>query len=77
MMIPVFLWVCARLRGNIQVPRIGENSTATIQEDERAIRITMNREKVYSPALEAAKPTGMKPAIITNVPVSIGNAVVS
>lgn len=37
---------------------------------------TANREKQYSPALEAAKPTGIKPAIMTRVPVSIGKAVV-
>ena len=29
----------------------------------------------YSPALDLAKPTGRKPAAVTSVPVSIGNAV--
>ena len=31
----------------------------------------------YSPAAEAAKPTGKKPAAVTNVPESIGKAVES
>ena len=30
---------------------------------------------VYSPAEERARPTGRKPATVTSVPVSIGNAV--
>ena len=30
---------------------------------------------VYSPALDLAKPTGMKPAAVISVPVSIGKAV--
>ena len=65
------------LFGRIQVPMIGENSTATIHDADSEISTTMNSEKQYSPALEAAKPTGMKPAIITSVPVSIGKAVES
>ena len=32
---------------------------------------TANSEKVYSPAELAAKPTGMKPAMVTSVPASI------
>lgn len=32
---------------------------------------------LLSPAVEAAKPTGMNPAIVTRVPVSIGKATVS
>jgi hypothetical protein len=31
--------------------------------------------RTYSPAVEAAKPTGMKPAVVISVPVSIGKAV--
>ena len=49
---------------------------ATTHELSRAIRTTANSEKQYSPALEAAKPTGINPAIITRVPVSMGKAVV-
>ena len=40
-----------------------------------AIVTTANSENVYSPAAERAKPIGMKPATVTSVPVSIGNAV--
>ena len=29
----------------------------------------------YSPLIDLAKPTGMNPATVTSVPVSIGNAV--
>ena len=36
---------------------------------------TANSEKVYSPAIERAKPIGTKPATVTRVPVSIGMAV--
>ena len=50
---------------------------ATSQEHNSEINTTAKREKQYSPALDAAKPTGIKPAIITSVPVSIGKAVVS
>ena len=34
---------------------------------------TANREKVYSPAELAAKPTGTKPAMVTKVPAKIGD----
>ena len=36
---------------------------------------TAKIEKVYSPAALRANPIGTKPAIVTSVPVSIGNAV--
>ena len=62
--------------GSSHVPVSGENRIATTHEHSRAISTTANREKQYSPALDAAKPTGINPAIITRVPVSIGNAVV-
>ena len=39
--------------------------------------MTTNSEKQYSPAPLLAKPIGMKPATVTSVPVSIGNAVVT
>ncbi|SXE52611.1 Uncharacterised protein [Klebsiella variicola] len=58
------------------MPVSGENSTATTHEHSSEISTTANRVKQYSPALEDANPTGMNPAIITRVPVSIGNAVV-
>ncbi|MGO7808056.1 efflux RND transporter permease subunit, partial [Rhizobium ruizarguesonis] len=31
-----------------------------------------NSDRTYSPAVDAAKPTGMKPAVVISVPVSIG-----
>ena len=36
---------------------------------------TAKMEKVYSPAPDFAIPTGIKPAAVTSVPVSMGNAV--
>ncbi len=51
------------------------NSTATIQERISEVAITTNRVKVNSPAALALSPTGMKPATVTSVPVSIGKAV--
>ena len=56
-------------------PISGAKITATIQEVSSAIVTTANSENVYSPAAERAKPIGMKPATVTSVPVSIGNAV--
>ena len=64
------------LSDNSHVPVNGENRIATTHEHSRAMSTTANREKQYSPALDAANPTGINPAIITRVPVSIGNAVV-
>ena len=40
-----------------------------------AMPTTAKIENVYSPATERAKPTGMKPATVIKVPVSIGKAV--
>ena len=37
--------------------------------------VTQNSALTYSPAWLAAKPTGMKPATVISVPVSIGKAV--
>ena len=51
--------------------------TATNQDTSSAIVTTAKSENVYSPAELAAKPTGMKPAIVTSVPASIAIAWVS
>ena len=59
----------------MNTPVSGVNSTATTQEAMSATATTANSVKVYSPALLAAKPTGMNPATVTSVPVSIGKAV--
>ena len=59
----------------MNTPVSGVNSTATTQEAISAIATTAKSVKVYSPALLFAKPTGTKPATVTSVPVSIGNAV--
>ena len=53
----------------------GANSTATTHDTSIATAITANRVKVYSPAELALRPIGTKPATVTSVPVSIGNAV--
>ena len=50
------------------------NSTATNHEAISAMLTTAKIENVYSPAALAAKPIGTKPAMVTNDPVSIGNA---
>ncbi len=59
----------------IETPISGAKTTATIQEMMSAMPTTAKSEKVYSPAELLAKPIGMKPATVTSVPVSIGNAV--
>ena len=51
------------------------NSTATNQEATSAMPTTQKMPLVYSPVAELARPIGMKPAAVTSVPVSIGNAV--
>ena len=55
-------------------PSSGVKMTATNQETSSAIVTTAKSENVYSPAELAAKPTGMKPAIVTSVPASIAIA---
>src|ERR1700730_13109116 len=55
-------------------PSSGVKITATHQETSSAMVTTAKSEKVYSPAELAAKPTGMKPAIVTSVPASIAMA---
>ena len=57
------------------MPSSGVNRTATIHEIDNDAARTMNSEKVNSPALLLLKPIGRKPATVTSVPVSIGNAV--
>jgi ATP-dependent DNA ligase len=54
---------------------VTEARTATIQEITSANATTAKSENVYSPAALLAKPIGTKPAIVTNVPVNMGNAV--
>ena len=49
--------------------------TATSHEITSAITTTQKMPPAYSPLEDLAKPTGMKPAAVTSVPVSIGNAV--
>ena len=56
------------------MPSNGAKRTATNQDTISAIVTTAKIENVYSPAALRAKPIGTKPAIVTNVPVSIGNA---
>ncbi|MNP21044.1 hypothetical protein D3C76_1136490 [compost metagenome] len=56
-------------------PSTGANNTATIHDTIMATAMTANRVKVYSPAELALRPMGTKPATVTSVPVSIGNAV--
>ena len=61
--------------GSRVTPSSGVNSTATSQDTISATEITTNRVKVNSPAALSLRPTGMKPAAVTSVPVSIGKAV--
>ena len=51
------------------------NSTATNHDAASAMPTTQKMPPVYSPTAELARPIGMKPAAVTSVPVSIGNAV--
>ncbi len=61
--------------GSSTTPRYGVNTTATIHEAISATPTTQNMPPAYSPLMERANPTGMKPATVTSVPVSMGNAV--
>ncbi len=51
------------------------NSTATNQDATSAMPTTQKMPPAYSPVAELASPIGMKPAAVTSVPVSMGNAV--
>src|SRR5215472_13512087 len=55
-------------------PSNGAKITATNHESTSAYETTAKIEKVYSPAELLAKPIGIKPAAVTNEPVSIGSA---
>ena len=66
---------CFILSGKMVTPSSGVNSTATIHEVSSDTAITTNSVKVNSPAALLLRPIGMKPATVTSVPVSIGNAV--
>ena len=59
----------------METPSNGVNSTATIQDTVNETAITTNNVNVNSPALLLLRPIGMKPATVTSVPVSMGNAV--
>ena len=72
---PGFSGLGLTLALRICTPRTGANKTATTQETNIATAITANRVKVYSPAELLLRPMGTKPATVTSVPVSIGNAV--
>src|SRR5262249_15283138 len=58
----------------IAAPSTGAKMIATNQDAINAMATTAKREKVYSPAELAAKPTGMNPAIVTSVPASMAKA---
>ena len=51
------------------------NTTATIQDAISAMPTIQNMLLVYSPAVDLAKPFGMKPIAVTSVPASMGAAV--
>ena len=55
-------------------PSSGMKRTATNHEATTAMLTTAKIENVYSPAALAANPIGTKPAMVTNDPVSMGNA---
>ncbi|MNT30745.1 hypothetical protein D3C72_1665540 [compost metagenome] len=61
--------------GSSFTPRYGVNTTATTQEAISAMPTIQNMLLVYSPAVDGAKPLGMKPTAVTSVPESIGAAV--
>ena len=53
----------------------GVKTTATNHEASSAKPTTQKMLPAYSPAVERAKPTGIRPITVTSVPVSIGAAV--
>src|SRR6266481_2122700 len=61
--------------GNSLTPIYGVKITATNQDATSAIATIQKMPPAYSPTAELAKPIGRKPAAVTSVPVSIGNAV--
>ncbi len=64
-----------RFFGNSKRPRYGVNTTATNQDRMRATPTIQKMPPAYWPAIDLAKPTGMNPAAVTSVPVSMGKAV--
>src|SRR5260370_10257500 len=60
--------------GRSFTPRNGVKVTATTHEVNRAIQTTQKRFLQYSPALDCANPTGMRPMMVTRVPANIGAA---
>ena len=50
-------------------------TTATTHDRISATPTTQKMPPAYWPAIDFANPTGMNPAAVTSVPVSIGNAV--
>ena len=48
---------------------------ATVQENRSAKARTAKRVKVYSPAELLLRPMGVKPVMMTRVPVNLGKAV--
>jgi hypothetical protein len=62
--------------GRSFTPKYAVNVTATTHEVSRAIQTTQKRFLQYSPAPDCAKPTGIRPIIVTSVPASIGAAVI-
>ncbi len=63
------------ISGSIFTPKYGVNTTATTQDMINAMPTIQNMLLVYSPAVEAANPFGMKPTAVTRVPDNIGAAV--
>ena len=57
------------------MPKAGAKSTATNQEKRSESATTAKSEKQYSPAMDLVSPMGIKPNMVTSVPVSMGKAV--
>ena len=72
--LPVSCWPFI-VTGSKVTPSSGVNSTATIQDTTSDTAMTTKSVKVNSPAALSLSPTGMKPATVTSVPVSMGKAV--
>ena len=59
----------------ISMPGNPPGTAATTHEVSNAIQTTQNKFLQYSPALDSAKPTGIRPMMVTKVPASMGAAV--
>ena len=73
--LPALALCACRCSFSTFTPMSGANSTATNHETIRAMHTTAKRENVYSPAELFASPMGIKPKMVTSVPVSMGKAV--